>query len=100
MRPHSKIALSLRQINDRRLARGGTVEGFAIFREALHEPAVAEEELSVFHAHEAVEARGFSGAVMAEAGFQQFCPLAVLRLNPLIAIAGLAKEVAVGAARS
>src|ERR1039458_9771295 len=56
-----------------------------------------QEELFVLDAHEAVQAIGLAGRIMAKAGGGEFQPLAIRSANPLVAVEGFAKQVAIRA---
>ena len=70
---HSDSGLS-RQNNVRLGCRRWSAEGLAILGEALHESSLREEELPVFHTHEAIQAIGLPGWIMAELGLPDLAP--------------------------
>src|SRR5438045_58779 len=71
----------------------------AVLGETGYKAAVGEEELVAFDSHEPVEAALVAGGIVAEGGGRQFRPLAIHGADPLVAIKGLAAEMAGAAAK-
>ena len=79
----------------RRLPHRWPLKFITIRREARHKPAIAQEELPVFHAHKTIKAIFPAGRVMAELGRGLLDPGPAVRANPLVAKESLALQVTV-----
>src|SRR5258708_2486234 len=73
-------------------ARRGAREFLAVFREALDESAVRQKEAPVFHAHEAIQPRRLTRAIVAERRLGDLAPLTFVGPNPLWTIERLAPQ--------
>src|SRR5262249_3102028 len=92
---NSLLPIERRQLHHRRLVMSGPLELLTIFRETRNKSAMAQEELAVLDAHEAIKAVGASSGVVAESRLGDFLPDPFIGAQPLVAVKRLAREVAV-----